>query len=94
MPDTPPAEGEAAMTRMRAIADGLSDAGLKVRLNEGRYCIDVIATAKGVPGSREIDVVVDEDNYVELSYWNAPATSPAQTVDVIIRTIALIARNS
>lgn len=91
MPDTPPAQDENTLTRMRAVAAELSAAGLDTRLHEGRDSVDVTGTAKAEPGGREIEAIVDEDNYVELRYWNSPGATPAQVANVITRAIAVIA---
>jgi hypothetical protein len=71
---------------MRVVAAELSAAGLDTRLHEGRDSIDVTGTAKAEPGGQEIEVIVDEDNYVELHYWSSPGATPAQVADVIARS--------
>ena len=74
--------------RMRAIAAGLTDAGLDVCLNEG--VLDVTATLDR-PGTRASEVIVDEDGYFELRYWNQPSATPEQITTVVVRALAAIA---
>jgi hypothetical protein len=35
-------------------------------------------------------VIVDDDGYVELRYWNQPGASAQQTATVIVRALAAI----
>ena len=77
MPDMPP-DDLMALARMQAIAAELSAARLTASLHRGRDSIHVTATVKPEPGGREIDVVVDEDNYVELNYLASPVATPSQ----------------
>ena len=81
--------GETAR-RMRAIAAGLTDAGLDVCLNETRGVLDVTATLDR-PGTKASEVIVDEDGYVELRYWNQPSATPEQITTVVVRALAAIA---
>lgn len=91
MSDTTHAQDVDTLARMQAVAAELSAAGLETRLHEGRDSIDVTGTAKAEPGGREIEAIVDEDNYVELRYWSNPGATPAQVANVITRAIAVIA---
>lgn len=75
---------------MRAIAAGLADAGLVACLNETRGVLDVTATLDR-PGGKASKVLVDEDGYVELRYWNQPGATPEQVTSVIVRALAAIA---
>jgi hypothetical protein len=81
--------GETAR-RMRGIAAGLSDAGLDVCLNETRGVLDVTATLDR-PGAKVSEVVVDQDGYVELRYWNQRSATPEQITLVVVRALAAIA---
>ena len=76
--------------RMRAIAAGLTDAGLDTCLNETRGVLDVTATLDR-PGAKASEVIVDEDGYVELRYWNQPGATPEQMTLVVVRALAAIA---
>jgi hypothetical protein len=80
--------GETAR-RMRAIATGLTDAGLDVCLNETRGVLDVTATLDR-PGTKASEVI-DEDGCVELRYWNQPSATPEQITTVVVRALAAIA---
>jgi len=42
------------------------------------------------PGGKAIEVTVDEDGYVQVSYWNVPGATPAQVVAVIAAVVAAI----
>jgi hypothetical protein len=86
--DTGPG-GETAR-RMRAIAAGLTAAGLDVCLNETRGVLDVTATLDR-PGAKTSEVVVDEDGYVELRYWNQPGVTPERITLVVVRALVAIA---
>ena len=85
----PGPSGETAR-RMRAITAGLTDAGLTACLNETRGVLDVTA-ALDRPGGKASEVLVDEDGYVELRYWNQPGSTPEQITLVIVRALAAIA---
>ena len=80
---------EKAARRMRAIAAELAAAGLNTQLYDSRGGIDVTATASP-PGQREIEVVVDEDDYCELRFWTPPGTQPAEVAAVITRAITAV----
>lgn len=88
MPDTTPITTQETFWRMRVLADQLSAAGLDTRLHDTRGSLDVTAVTRPA-GNREIEAVIDEDNYVELRYWQ-PGATPAQICDVILRALAVI----
>jgi len=73
-PDTSGTPGSRAETiaRMRAIATGLHAFGLDARVHDTRGVLDITATAYR-PGSKDIEVICDEDGYVQISYWNEPS---------------------
>ena len=77
------------IARMRAIAAGLQAFGLDARLHETRGVLDITATACR-PGTKDIEVICDEDGYVTVSYWNDPGAAPAQVTGVISRVLAAI----
>jgi len=81
-------EGETAR-RMRAITAGLTDAGLGACLNETRGVLDITATLDR-PSGKASQVIVDEDGYVEVRYWNHPGATPEQVTAVIVRALAAI----
>jgi hypothetical protein len=82
-------DGETA-GRMRAITAGLSDAGLVACLNETRGVLDITATLDR-PGGKASAVIVDEDGYVEVRYWNHPGATPEHITAVIVGALAAIA---
>ena len=75
--------------RMRAIAAGLTAAGLTTHLHDTSNALDITATLHR-PGRKETEVVVDEDGYVEIRYWNHAGATPAQVTAVIVRALAAI----
>lgn len=74
---------------MRGIADALRAAGLAVRLHSTAAGWDLTAAARR-PGGRETEVVVDEDGYVEIRYWNRPGATPAHVADVVTRALGVV----
>ena len=75
---------------MRAVAAGLDAGGLVTQVNQTRGVLDITATLDR-PGTKPAEVVVDEDGYVELRYWNRPGATPEQVTTVILRALATIA---
>jgi hypothetical protein len=75
--------------RMRETADLLRAAGLRVRLCRGRGGWDITAVA-GRPGGRETEVVIDEDGYAEIRFWNPPGATPAEVTNVITGALAVV----
>jgi hypothetical protein len=75
---------------MRAIAAGLGAGGLVAEVHQTREVLDITATLQR-PGGKPVEVVVDEDGYVELRYWNRPGANPEQVTTVILRALATIA---
>jgi hypothetical protein len=84
------ASGGEIARRMRAITTGLTDAGLAACLNDTRGVLDIAATLDR-PGGKPSAVLVDEDGYVEVRYWNHPGATPEQVTAVIVRALAAIA---
>jgi hypothetical protein len=80
--------GETAR-RMRAITTGLADAGLVAFLNETRGVLDITATLER-PSGKPSSVIVDEDGYVEVRFWNHPGATPEHITAVIVRALAAI----
>jgi len=75
---------------LRAIAGGLSTAGLPARLDDPQATRAVTVTVR-LPGSREADLILDEDGYADLRWWPGPDTTPAEVTGVITRLVAIIA---
>jgi hypothetical protein len=90
-PDAPGLRGGRAeiTARMRAIAAGLQAFGLDARVHETRGVLDITATACR-PGSKDIEVICDEDGYVQAAWWNDPGATPAQVTAVISLVLAAI----
>ena len=74
-PDTPapglPGGRAESIERMRAIAAGQHAVGLDARVHETRGVLDITATAYR-PGSKDIEVICDEDGYVQVALVERP----------------------
>jgi hypothetical protein len=68
--------------RLDDIAAGLGEAGLTVHLDQTADGQHVTATWSP-PGRKEIEVIVDEDLYIELRWWADPAATPPGLVRAI-----------
>ena len=79
--------------RMAAIAAGLHAAGLDARVHDTRGVLDVTASLHR-PGSKAIDLTVDEDHYVQLSWWSPADATPGQVIATIRSALAAITRPS
>ncbi len=75
--------------RMHATAAALAGAGLDARVHSTRGVLDITASL-GRPGSTSAEVIVDEDGYTEIRYWNIPDATPAQITTVITAALAAI----
>jgi hypothetical protein len=84
------APGSESARWMSAVATGLVAAGLTARVHETSGVRDLTATL-GWPGGKASEVIVDEDGYVEIRYWNHPNATPAQVTAVITGALAAIA---
>ena len=58
-------------------------------MHDIRGVLDVTATLHR-PGCKDIDLTVDEDHYVQVSWWDDPGATPAQVVATISRSLAAI----
>jgi hypothetical protein len=86
---SPRVPGPDTEVAIRATAAALAGAGLAARVNQTRGVFDITASVSH-PGGKSIDVIVDADGYVQVSYWNAPGATPAQVVAVIAAVVAAI----
>ena len=81
MTDTTPSpddsDPELTARRMRAIAAELTAAGMDAQMHEIHGVLDVTASLHR-PGSKAIDLTVDEDHYVQLCWWNPADAAPGQ----------------
>jgi anti-sigma regulatory factor (Ser/Thr protein kinase) len=98
----PHPEGEAIMTdprpaapaaiaqydagHMRAIEAGLTACGLVTHLTDSRAGLDLTATLSP-SGKREAEIIIDEDGFTELRYWNPPGTPPAEVTATALRVL-------
>ncbi|HVA89821.1 MAG TPA: hypothetical protein VNL71_08250 [Chloroflexota bacterium] len=91
--DITPAAGtddtEGIVSRMRAVADALSAAGLAASVSQTRAAVEVIAILH-MKGQREIEAAIDEDGYTELRFWHQPDATPAQISAAITRALNAI----
>jgi hypothetical protein len=82
--------GQDTARRMGTIATGLVAAGLAARVHDTRGVLDVTATLDR-PDGKATEVIIDEDHYVEIRYWNDPDATPEQLTAVITGALAAIA---
>ena len=80
---------EGIVSRMRAVADALSAAGLAASISQTRAAVEVVATLHR-KGQREIEAVIDEDGYTELRFWHQPGATPAQVSAAITHALTAI----
>jgi hypothetical protein len=74
---------------MRATAAALAAAGLDAKVHSTRGVLDIAASLHQSAG-RSVEVILDEDGYAQISYWNAPGATPAQVTEVITAALAAI----
>jgi hypothetical protein len=55
--------------------------------------LDIRATLRQ-PGCKPVDIIYDEDDYVQVSFWNPPSVTPAQAAATISRALTAIIRRS
>jgi hypothetical protein len=84
-----PAPDPDTAARMHAVAAALTAAGLTAQVHITRGVLDVTATGERADG-KAAEVIVDDDGYTELRYWNHPWATPAQVAAVIVRALAAI----
>src|SRR5258708_7221483 len=91
-PPSEPAGGDAGETarRMRAIAAGLTAAPLDTHVPDPPGVLDVTASLHR-PGHKQTEVILDDDGYIEIRYWNHPGATPGQVTAVITRALTAIA---
>jgi hypothetical protein len=77
--------------RMQAIAAGLAAAGLDCQVHDTGGVLDITA-AFGPAGGRPAEVIIDEDLYTEVRYWNPPDATAAQVTATIAAVLAAITR--
>jgi hypothetical protein len=82
-----PDSGTAA--RMDAIAAGLAAAGLAARVHDTRGLLDLAARLEQ-PCGKTVEVIVDDDGYTQVSYWNPPDATPAEITATLAAVLAAI----
>lgn len=75
--------------RLRAIAAGLTAAGLDAHVHDTKGVLDITATAHQT-GGKDIEIICDEDLYVQIAYWHDPTTTPTEVVTAIGRALRVI----
>ena len=75
--------------RMQAVAAALTASGLTAQVHVTRGVVDVTARWERADG-KAAEVIVDDDGYVEVRYWNHPWATSAQIATVIVRALAAI----
>ena len=81
--DEPRSTGAA---RLHEIAARLTAVGLATHLHRTRAGTDLTATLH-LPGYHDIEVIADEDGYIELRYWCSLSSTPAANVATIARLL-------
>jgi hypothetical protein len=84
---------EETARRMHAIAAELTAAGMDVQVHEIRGVLDVTASLHR-PGSKAIDLTLDEDHYVQRCWWNPDDATPGQVAATIGRALSAITDTS
>jgi hypothetical protein len=84
-----PALAQYDAERMRAMAAELTAHGLTTHLTDSRAGLDLTATLSP-SGKREAELILDEDGYAELRYWNPPGTPPAQVTATALRALQAV----
>jgi flagellar basal body rod protein FlgF len=74
---------------MRAIAAALTAAGLNAQVHQTRGVVDITATWHR-PGSKDIDLTLDDDGYIAVSWWSPAGAAPAQVTALISRVLAAV----
>ena len=86
---SPRVPGPDTEARMRATAAALAGVGLAAKVNQTQGVFDITASV-GQPGGKSVEVTIDEDGYVQVSYWNVPDATTARVVAVIAAVVAAI----
>jgi hypothetical protein len=82
LPPGPPVNDPAIAERMRAMAAGLTAAGFTVHLHNTKGVLDIAAVYPR-HGGRDIKVIIDEDGYTEIRYWNSSQAPPDEVTGLI-----------
>jgi hypothetical protein len=82
-------ESQRVVRRMRAIEAEFAVNGLVTHLTDARAGLDLSAVLSP-SGTREAEIWVDENGYVEVRYWNPPGASAAQITATALRALRAI----
>jgi hypothetical protein len=82
-------EAKAVVRRMRAIEAEFAAEGLTTHLTDARAGLDLSAVLSP-SGTREAEIWVDEEGYVEVRYWSPPGASAAQITATALRALRAI----
>jgi hypothetical protein len=74
---------------MDDIAAGLAAAGLAVQVHDTCGVLDLAGRSE-LAGGKPVEVIVDEDGYTQVSYWNPPGAAPAQITATLAAVLAAI----
>jgi len=75
--------------RMRAIEAELAANGLTTHLTDARAGLDLSAILSP-SGTREAEIWVDENGYVEVRYWSRPGASAAEISATALRALRAV----
>src|SRR5262247_254315 len=79
-------EAQEVTARMRAIESMFASEGLTTHLTDARAGLDLTAVLSP-SGTREAEIWVDEDGYVELRYWSPEGSTPEQVAAVALNAL-------
>ena len=82
-----------AVGSMRALAAELRAAGLSADVHETQGVVDVRASLDR-PGCKTIEVIADDDGYIEIRFWHQPDAAPAQIAATITSALTAIVRGT
>jgi hypothetical protein len=86
--DSAPAETHPA-SWLRDVSSGLASAGLNAAVRPTKIGLQLSAVLQR-PGRRETELILDQQGYAELRWWNDPGTTPAQVTTVFIRAVTAV----
>jgi len=66
---SPRADDRGTLAKMQAVAAELAAVGLDPRLHDTRGVLDITARLDR-PGAKAVEVIVDDDGYIQVSYWS------------------------
>ncbi len=88
-PRIPTARSDPA-SRIRAIAAGLTAAGVSTTANGNNITgLDVTATSRS-PGHAKTEIMLDEDGYAEIRWFINPSAPPEEVSAALARILAAI----